>query len=64
MNEIRKILFDNGLKFNITNDEKRMYIFISGIVIYDVIEKIKRWLVDYNVRVFKSKSEEVTIELN
>jgi len=60
---IRHKLFQKGIKHGVYRNEKGITVDTNGVVIYEAIEKFKEWFEDYDVSIFKSKAEEITIEI-
>jgi hypothetical protein len=63
LKKIRRILFDNGIKYGITEDEQNLFVFTYGIIIEDRIKMLEKLFKGHDVIIFKSKPEEITIKL-
>ncbi len=60
---IKEILFEHGIKFSVTESENAICVFMSAIIIDEVIEKFREYFKDFCVAVTKSKPEEIKIEI-
>ena len=60
---IRNKLFQKGIKHGVYRNEKGITVDTNGVVVYEAIEKFKEWFGEFDVKIYKSKSEEITIEV-
>ncbi len=60
---IKEILFEHGMKFNVTESESAICVFVAAIIMDDVIEKFREYFKDFYVAITKSKPEEIKIEI-
>lgn len=63
LKKMRKKFFEEGIKYGVYENEKGLYVFIAGVGLQKKIEEFKEWFKDFNVNVYKSSSEYITIEI-
>jgi hypothetical protein len=63
LKKIRKILFDNGVRYGVYDNEQGLTVFIDSMILDNVIEKFEEWFGEFDVKIYKSKSEEITIKV-
>jgi hypothetical protein len=63
LKQMRKILFENGIKYGIHENESGLYVFTYGIIIQERIAMFKKLFNGHKVKIYKSKPEEITIEI-
>lgn len=60
---IRDKLFQEDIKYGVYENEKGLYVFMAGIGLNKKVEQFKEWFKEFNVNVYKSSSEYITIEI-